>query len=419
MRTLRLKNVRWINPWGSANCDQHIDLAWEDGQWRPIDDTSDAIDASNYWLLPAFVDCHQHLARPQHATRLADELHAAWRNGFASVCAAPDCAPVIDNASVIEWIERSLGERIGLALPELKLLGALTPDLQGQQLADMGALIEAGCAGLGHADAALPGPDLLRQAMRYASDLGATLHLSPTLASFAGCAHEGANASALGLDGVPAVAETLAVSIITELVRDTGCHVHLSKLSSADALKPLRQARTDKLPISASVCLWNLLFTDEQLKNYQPEFHLQPPLRSETDREALIAAVADGSIDAICSDHRPLGFDDKFGPFAETRAGANGVDGFICGLMQLLAQTTLNPLTVMTALSRTPARIVGSDLGEPNWLLIATDARDEVARLSRCPSSPLGNNPGPGRLVARTSPDGLWIDEHWQAPLGV
>ena len=418
MNSIQLKQVRWIDPY--QNSDQVCDLQLQDGavQTGPAPKAdAPSMDAQGLWLMPAWVDLSQHLAAPAPSpiSSIEHELQIAWSNGFSTVCAQPDSKPVIDNASVIEWIERraQLARADGKAA-RIHLLGALTQGLLGQQLSNMAALKRAGCIGLSQADGPLPAVDLLRQALHYANDLDLTLHLRPTLAQFPGCAHDGATATALGLSAIPAVDEHLAVATIIELVADSGCRVHLNKLSSARSVALLRAARDLNLPITASVSIWNLLHTDSAIDGYNTRYHLNPPLRSEADRQALLAGVADGSIAAVCSDHRPLAADDKFGPFADTKAGGNGVDGYLAALLSLLSDdastTGLDALQLARASSFAAEQILKLAPQPTDWLLIDPSLRQHCPLLGRAAH---------GTLAGRLQNGSFELQTNWQHRLGV
>lgn len=424
MSGLQLNQIRWLNPHAGHNFDRietlHVGNAGLQVGPSP-QAASQSIDASTLWLMPAMVDSLHHLAAPSAAPQssISHELTAAWGNGFQQLAAAPDTQPCIDNPSVIEWIEQRTQATQGQQA-RLHLLGALTQGLQGQQLSNMASLMAADCVGLSQADKPLPRADLLRQALRYAADLDICIHLQANLSDyFPGCAHDGARANTLGLSGIPAVSEALAVATVVELVRDTGCRVHLSKLSSATAVDHLRLARAQGLPLSGDVALFNLLLSDQALCDYDTVCHLSPPLRDEHDRLALLRGVADGVISAICSDHRPLGFDDKFGPFPDTRAGANGIDGFLPMLLSL--QEHIDALTLARCSSAAPAQILGTSASD-DWLIVAPAAEtclDKNALLSQCLHSPWLGQTASGRIVGRISGDTWTIDKHWQQQLGV
>jgi dihydroorotase len=263
----------------------------------------------------------------------------------------------------------------------------------------------------------------LRQCLYYASDLGLPVHLSARTAGLdAGCAHDGPTATRLGLSGIPASSETVALSVISALVEETGCRVHLSRLSSAAGARIYAQALERGLPLSADVTAWNLLYTDQALAEYDVQFHLQPPLRSESDRQALLEFVAQGTISSIVSGHTPHGHDAKFGPFPETQPGASSLDGFLALLLQLVAANTLSALEMAARTSVGPAAIVGTAVDNSAWLLVDpahTWALTAQTMHSAAYNSPLLGQSLRGCAAGWITAEKIEMLEHWQARLGV
>lgn len=424
MSLTRISNVQWFNPHADTGTQAvSVDV---DAQGLRLSDHAQAdvtMDGQGLWLMPAMYDLGQHLPRAgRAASAISHELQAAWTNGFGAVCAAPDTDPLVDNPAAMEWIMQRVGHD---AQPraQLHLIGALTQGLQGTQLSNMASLQQAGCHAVGQGDGPMPEVGLLRQALRYAADLDLGVHLTPQLnTTFAGCAHDGAVASRLGLSGIPGVSETLAVAMIVALVEDTGCRVHLTRLSSAGAVTRLRQAQAAGLPITAGVSLWNLLYTDQAIADYDARFHLNPPLRDETDQRALVDGVRDGTIGVISSDHRPLGQDAKLGPFADTQAGANGIDGFIAGLVKLVHEHKLPPARLAQSTSQAPRRVIGEEPDTKDWLLIDpnqawTMQAHNVHSASR--HTPWMGQSMHGALAGRITDGVCEIHQGWQGRLGV
>ncbi len=423
---LRLNNIRWLDPF--LDIDRTGDLLIEQGRLRAADerqtDPVDQIDGTGLWLMPGMIDLG-HSLLPDKTIEGADaasELQAAWHCGLATVCAWPDAATMTDRSATVDRLLRQAEANAGSAL---KLLGALTPGLAGVQLSNMAALKNAGCVGLSQGHTVLPAFDILRQAMRYASDLDLTLHLSPRIRELdQGCAHDGATAAALGLSGIPAANESVAMASLIALAADTGCRLHLGPLSSAAAAEQLRQARARGLPISADVAIWNLLFDESALQGYNSAFHLQPPVRSEADREQLLRLVADGEIQAICSHHQPHNADAKFGPFAETRPGANGIDGFIALLLRLFSNGRLSALNLAQRTSAGPAEILGinADEARRHWLLVDPAhvwrlQHDSFASHAR--NSPMIDSELTGAVAGWLTDGDIQLYRNWQQRLGV
>ena len=206
-------------------------------------------------------------------------------------------------------------------------LGALTRGLQGEVLTEMVQLAEAGCVGFGQAEVGIANTQVLMRAMQYARSFGYTVWLRPQEMHLGkGVAASGPLATRMGLGGVPVAAETIALHTIFELMRATGARVHLCRLSSAAGADLVRQAKAQGLALSADVSINSLHLTDMDIGYFDSRTRLNPPLRQQRDREALRAALADGTIDALVSDHTPVGADEKELPFAQAEPGATGLE---------------------------------------------------------------------------------------------
>jgi dihydroorotase len=238
-----------------------------------------------------------------------------------------------------------------LSLCRLFPLGALTRGLQGQALTEMAHLSEAGCVGFSQADHPVRDTNLLMRAMQYAATFGHTVAAS------------GAVATRLGLSGVPVAAETVALHTIIELVRATGARVHLCRLSSAAGVALLKQAKAERLPISADVSVQSLHLTDVDIGYFNADMRLNPPLRQGADRDALRAALADGTIDALVSDHNPVADDAKNLPFAEAEPGASAVELLLSLALKWGQDSGLDLARTLARVSSDPARVLGASLG--------------------------------------------------------
>ncbi|RIQ55477.1 dihydroorotase [Bordetella avium] len=275
-------------------------------------------------------------------------------------------------------------------------------------LADMAGLMDAGCVGIGD-DAALPDTGQLWRAMQYAAGLGATLWLRPEDAHLGGVAAAGPYATRLGLPGSPVEAEILALQTLFTLQRATGTRLHLCRLSSAAGVALLRAARAEGLPVTADISIHHLHLTDLDIGFYDSNCHLRPPLRGQRDRDALAQALADGTLDALCSDHHPVSAADKALPFAQTPPGASGVE-LLLPLTLKWARAQGLPLSrALACLTTGPARVLGLPApslmpGEPadlclvdtecEWLLSAGAMRSGSAQ------TPFAGMMLPGRVRA-------------------
>ncbi|MBS1215167.1 MAG: pyrC [Proteobacteria bacterium] len=286
------------------------------------------IDARGLVVAPGIVDLSARLREPgfEHKATLESEMRAAVAGGVTTLVVPPDTDPPLDEPGLVEMLKHRAK---GLNLAHLHPLGALTARLEGERLAELAELRDAGCVAFSQANAALPGTEVLWRALQYAATFGFGVWLQPqdTALARTGVAHDGEVATRLGLPGIPPFAETIALATILSLVRVTGTRVHLCRLSTADAVAMVRQAKRDGLPVSADVAANHVHLSDIDIGWFDAHFHLVPPLRSLRDRDALRAGLADGTIDAVCSDHTPVDEDAKLLPFAESDPGAVGLEG--------------------------------------------------------------------------------------------
>ncbi|GJH09258.1 dihydroorotase [Caballeronia novacaledonica] len=312
------------------------------------------IDASGLYIAPGFVDLSARLREPgfEHKATLESEMAAAMAGGVTSLVCPPDTDPTLDEPGLVEMLKFRAQK---LHLAHVYPLGALTVGLKGEAITEMVQLTEAGCIGFSQADNPIVDTRTLQRALQYATTYGYTVWLRPQDAymSKGGVAASGAVASRLGLSGVPVAAETIALHTIFELMRVTGARVHLSHLSSAAGVQLVRAAKAEGLAVSCDVTVNHVHLTDIDIGYFDSQFRLDPPLRSQRDRDAIRAGLADGTIDAICSDHTPLDDDEKLLPFAEATPGATGLE-------LLLSLTVKWALDANVPLAKALARISSS-----------------------------------------------------------
>jgi dihydroorotase len=285
------------------------------------------IDATGLSIAPGLVDLAARLREPgyEHKATLESEMAAALAGGVTSLVCPPDTDPTLDEPGLVEMLKfraRNLDQA------HVYPLGALTVGLKGQVITEMVALTESGCVGFSQADTPIIDTQVLLRALQYANTYGYTVWLRPQDAYLAkgGVAASGPLASRLGLSGVPVSAETIALHTIFELVRVTGARVHLSHLSSGAGVELMRVAKAEGLPVTCDVTINHVHLIDIDIGYFDAQFRLDPPLRSQRDREAIRAGLLDGTIDAICSDHTPVDDDEKLLPFAEATPGATGLE---------------------------------------------------------------------------------------------
>ena len=374
------------------------------------------LDARGCIVAPGLVDLAARLREPghEHAGMLESEMAAAVAGGVTSLVCPPDTDPVLDESGLVEML-RHRAEKLhqSRVLP----LGALTRGLQGEVLTEMGQLTAAGCVGFSQAEQALGNTQVLQRALQYANTFGYTVWLRPQeLHLGQGVAASGPLATRMGLSGVPVAAETIAMHTLFELMRSTQARVHLCRLSSAAGVALLRQAKAEGLPVTADVSINSLHLTDADMGYFDSRARLTPVLRQQRDREALRAALADGTLDALVSDHTPVEADAKALPFAEAEPGATGLE-LLWSLALKWAQDEGVPLPrVLERLTAGPARVLGNALatlqgsvgqlavGGVADLVLLSDAghwavSDERLR-SQGKSTPFSGYELPGRVLA-------------------
>src|SRR3954471_19704533 len=325
-----IRGARIVDPASGREAEGSIFLA--DGKVAALDRAPDGfradetIDASGLVAAPGLVDLSARLREPgfEYKATLESEMQAAVAGGVTALACPPDTDPVLDEPGLVEMLTRRARS---LESAHVHPLGALTLGLKGERLAEMAELTEAGCVGFFQGRAPLPDVATLVQAMRYAATFGYTVWLRPEDPFLAqGVAHDGEVATRLGLASVPVIAETVALRTILELMGATGARVHIARLSSAAGVAIMAEAKSRGVPITCDVAVNHLHLSDHDIGDFDPMCNLAPPLRSRADRDALRAALASGTIDAVCSDHTPVDEDAKQVPFAEAEPGATGLE---------------------------------------------------------------------------------------------
>ncbi len=305
---------------------------------------------------PGLVDLAVSLCEPGYGRRgsIASETRAAAAGGVTSLCCTPDTRPVLDSATVAKGI---LDKAASQASTRVYPVAALTRNFEGEQLSEMVALRDAGCVAFSNGLAQVSSARVLRRAMEYAATFDLTVMLKCQDASLAegGLAHEGPTASFLGLQGIPAAAETIALARDLQLVELTGVRAHFSQLTAAGSVQLIADAQARGLPVTADVALYQLILTDEALTGFSSLYHVQPPLRALADREALRAGVQSGVIQAIASHHQPHHHDDKLAPFGQTEPGISSVELLLPLAMTLVEDGLLDLPTLLARLTSGPA----------------------------------------------------------------
>ena len=327
--------------------------------------TADRVIEADQWIVcPGLIDLRARLREPglEHKATLEGELQAAAAGGITTVCCPPDTTPPIDNPAIAEWmIERA--NRLGAA--RILPIGALTRGLSGTHLADMHTLRMAGCIGVGNAYAAIKDTAVLRHAMEYAAGLDLLVFLTPEdpWLNAHGLMHEGRVSTRLGLAGIPASAETIALSRDLILIEQTGVRAHFCGLSTAHGVALIREAKGRGLPVTADTPIHQLYLTEDDIGFFDSNCHLRPPLRTTSDRDALRKAFADGVIDALCSDHQPHEEDVKRVPFSDSELGIAGLETLLPLTLRLVDTGVLPLADALAGLTCRPATILGIPYG--------------------------------------------------------
>ena len=362
-----IKNGRLIDP--ASGRDELGDVAIAAGRILTLGQVpadfqpNRVIDASGCIVAPGLVDLAARLREPgyEHEGMLESELNAAAAGGVTSLVCPPDTDPTLDEPGLVEMLKFRARK---LSLCRLFPLGALTRGLKGEVLTEMAELTEAGCVGFSQAEVPILDTLVLSRALQYAATFGYTVWLRPQDGWLGkGVAASGALATRLGLSGVPVAAETVAMLTLSELVRTTGARVHLCRLSSAAGVALLRAAKAEGLPISADVSINSLHLTDVDIGYFNSAMRLTPPLRQGADRAALRQALADGTIDALVSDHTPVDEDAKNLPFGEAEPGATGLELLLSLALKWGSDSGLSLPTTLARVTSDPVRVLGDALG--------------------------------------------------------
>ena len=330
------------------------------------------IDATGKIVCPGLVDLSARLREPgfEYIATLESEMDAACAGGVTSLACPPDTDPPLDEPGLVEMLKyraRTLNKA------RVYPIGALTAGLKGLQLTEMAELRDAGCVAFSHADVPLTDNQVLFYAMQYAATFNIPVWLRPQDASLArnGVAHDGQVATRLGLPSIPVCAETTALAVILLLARETGARVHLCRLSSAEAINMVRRARHDGAAVTCDVAVHHLHLSEMDIGYFDPHCHLIPPLRSQRDRDALRRALADHTIDAVCSDHCPVDDDAKQLPFSEAEPGATGLELLLPLTLKWAEEDGVALPTALARITTHAAGVLGIDAGH---LSVGADA---------------------------------------------
>jgi len=363
MSALIITNGRIIDP--NMGLDKVGDVFIEDSHIislfdRPHNFTAaQTLDAKDHILCPGLIDLNAHLREPgqtQKAT-IQSETTAALKSGITTLCCTPNSNPINDTPAVTEFIlDKVDSSNTATVLP----IGALTQGLEGTKLSSMAALHKAGCIAFSNAHNPIKNTLVLRRTLEYAASLNLCIIIRPEdpWLQEQGCAHEGFQASRLGLQGIPKASEIIAIQQIIALCELTGCRIHFSQLSCSESVDLIAAAKQKKLPVSADVAIHQLFFTENELNTFNSAFHVTPPFRTEADKQALIDGLTTGIIDAICSAHQPHDTDAKLGAFPSTEPGISAVETLLPLTLKLIHSKALSLSQGLSWITQNPANIL-------------------------------------------------------------
>jgi dihydroorotase len=378
---LVIRGARVLDP--TEGIDATLEVRIDNGTIAQIAETVDAnehrvVEAEGLVLAPAFVDPHVHLRTPgrEDEETIASGTAAAAAGGYCAILAMPNTDPVVDSAttlgSLVEMARREAQVPVGF-------LAAITRGQRGEELTEMGELADRGAVAFSDDGVPVASAGLMRRALQYASitDRPLALHCEEPTLSHGGHVHEGRVAAELGFTGYPSVAESVAVERDLSLAAYEGGRIHVLHLSAAESVDALRRAREAGIAASGEATPHHLVLTDDAVRSLDPNVKMNPPLRAERDRLALLEAVLDGTLEAIATDHAPHAAHEKEAPFEAAPFGVTGLETAFASLYLHLVKPGLLPLeTLLERMSAGPARIFGLD--RPR---VATGARANLVLL--------------------------------------
>ena len=363
--SLLLRGGRVIDPANGVDAVQDVLLAeGRDARVGPGLEApagAEVLDVTGRVVCPGFVDMHVHLREPgfEYKETVATGTRAAAAGGFTAVACMANTHPVNDNGAVTDYIlAKAKVEGVVRVYP----IGAVTRGLRGEELAELAELAEAGCVAFSDDGKCVQNAGLYRRALEYTLPFGVPVisHAEDTTLCQGFAMNEGVVSTEIGLPGAPAAAEDVMVARDILLAELTGAHVHIAHLSTAGAVRLVREGKARGVRVTAEVTPHHLVLTEEAVRTYDPNTKMAPPLRTKRDTEALVEALADGTIDCVATDHAPHALAEKEGEFDRAAFGIVGLETAVSLLLDRLVRPGLLPLaTLVSRLSRDPARLLG------------------------------------------------------------
>jgi dihydroorotase len=369
--TTLLKNGRILDP--SQDLDVVGSVLIEDdqivefGSDLEIDDADEVYDCTDYWITPGLVDPHVHLREPgdEHKETISSGTQAAAAGGYTTICCMPNTRPPLDNPALIDFIlDRAASPGSGGVF--VAPVGALTLGMLGERLSDLAALKKAGIIAASDEGSPVQNALVMTRAMEFCVqlDLPIMAHCEDAALSEGGSMNDGAMSAVLGLKGIPRTAEEVAVMRNCLLSLNTGCRVHIMRVSTWGAVEIIRLMKSLGAAVTCEICPLHFTFTDEAVGEFDTLFKVQPPLRTQVDIDLLLQALNDGTIDCIASDHSPHASYEVDVPFEEAPFGSTMLESMVgITLTRLTHPGILTPLQTIDKLSTTPARILRLEAG--------------------------------------------------------
>ena len=363
-----ISNTRLFDP--ASNLDEIGNILFNEegiiacGKDIPLPQDVTTIDGTGLVTTPGLVDMQVFIGEPggEYRETLATASQAAAAGGVTTMIMMPDTQPVIDDAALVDYISRRAR---GTALVNVHPMAGITKGLDGVMMNEFGLLHEAGAVAFTDGSRSVMNARIMQKAMSYAANFNALImhHAIDTNLVGEGVMNEGELAIRLGLSGIPVIAETIMIERDIRLVEATGARYHIAQISSRKSIDIVRQAKDKGLPVTCGVSSNHLMLNQNDVENYRTFAKLMPPLRTEEDRQALIEAIADGTIDVIVSGHNPQGEDAKRRPFGEAEFGSIGVETLLAAGLTLHHEVKVPLTRLIEAMSTTPARLLGLSAG--------------------------------------------------------